>query len=102
MLIRLSGTAKTAPPSSKAVVTAAAMGTLAAVASKKITRTRRLFPGTLFADQVNCDHGSHRRTNSSVALPAPVQFGSWMSRLTSWENANTNARSKNSSTGSAV
>ena len=96
-----SGRAKTAPPSSKAVVTDAAMGTLRAVATRKITRTTRLFPGTVLADHVNCDHGNHINKKSSAALPAPVQSGSWISSPTSCENANTNARSKNSSTGSA-
>ena len=37
-----------------------------------------------------------------MALPTPSQSGWWMSSPTSCEKANTYARSKNSSTGSAV
>ena len=96
------GTANTIPPSSSAVVTAAAAGTTAIVATSMIRRTARPLPDTALADQVNCVHGSHSSKNSSAASPMPLQSGSAIRRLTSWEKANTNARSKKSSTGSAV
>ena len=54
-----SGMANSAPLWSNAVWTDAAIGTLAAVATRNSSRTVRELPGTAFADQVNCVHGSH-------------------------------------------
>jgi hypothetical protein len=95
-------TANTGPPSSRAVEVDAAIGTLVAVATRKIRRTERLLPETAFADQVSSCHGSHSNANSSATLPAPLQVGASMSRPTSCEKARTYAKSKKSSTGSAV
>ena len=64
-----SATAKTTPPVVNAVETEAAIGTLTTVATRKISRTRRPFPDTAFADQVSCCQGSHSRANTRAALP---------------------------------
>ena len=95
------GTAKSRPPPSSAVSIDAAIGTLAAVAARKSSRTERELPDTTLADHVNCDQGSHINRNSSVACPMPFHVASCRMSATSCENANTYARSKNSSTGSA-
>ena len=94
--------ANTGPPDSNAVDTDAAIGTLVTVPTRKKRRTIRPFPDTAFAAQVNCDHGNHRRPNRSAASPTPSQSGWWTRWPTSWEKAKTYARSKKSSTGSAV
>ena len=65
--------ARTAAPS--AVEVEAAIGTLVAVATRKIIRTERLLPETAFADQVSSCHGSHSNANSSATLPARLQLG---------------------------
>ena len=84
-VMKARGIASNGPLLSKAVVTDAAIGTLAAVPTRKMTRVLRALPGTAFAAHVICDHGSQRRTKIRAACPTPVQFGSWMSRLASWE-----------------
>ena len=68
-------TANTGPPAPSAVEVDAAIGTLVAVATRKINRTERLLPETAFADQVSSCHGSHSNANSSATLPAPLQLG---------------------------
>ena len=67
--------AKTGPPSSNAVDTDAAIGTLTAVPIRKTTRTCRLLPDTALADQVNCDQGNQSSQNTSATWPIPVQSG---------------------------
>ena len=57
-------TANTGPPAPSAVEVDAAIGTLVAVATRKINRTERLLPETAFADQVSSCHGSHSNANS--------------------------------------
>ena len=82
-------TAKTGPPGPNAVEIAAAIGTLATVATRKKTRTMRPLPETALADQVNCCHGNHNRRKRSVTCPTPSHVGSAIRRPTSWEKANT-------------
>ena len=60
------------PARAKAVEVDAAIGTLVAVATRKIRRTERLLPETAFVDQVSSCHGSHSNANSSATLPAPA------------------------------
>ena len=71
-----SGIAKSAPLWSNAVVTDAAIGTLAAVATRNSSRTVRELPGTALADHANCDQGSHSSRKISVDLPTVFQVGS--------------------------
>ena len=61
------GIAKKGPLSAKALGSAAAIGTLAAVAIRNSTRTVLDRLGTALADHVNWVHGSHSIRNSSVA-----------------------------------
>ena len=72
-------TANTGPPSSNAVDTEAAMGTLVTVPTRNSRRTVRPLPDTTLADHVNCDHGNHISQNSSATRPAPAQSG-WCTR----------------------
>ena len=101
-MIAVRAIAKTGPPPANAVEVEAAIGILTTVAMRNRVRTGRPLPDIAFAAQVNCCHGSHSKEKSSAAFPAPAQVGSFISSATSWEKANTYARSKKSSTGSAV
>ncbi len=81
-------TANTGPPAPKAVEIAAAIGTLATVATRKKSRTVRPLPDTALADQVNCCHGNHNSRKSRVTWPRPPRWVG-IRRPTSWEKANT-------------
>ena len=72
--ITASGTANRTPPPPlpNAVPTAAAIGTLAAVATRNRTRTERWLPGTAFADHVNCDHGKPQQQEQQGGLADAV------------------------------
>ena len=64
--------------------------------------TSRVLLVTALADQANCDHGNQSSRKIKVASRMVCQVGSAKSRPTICEKAKTNARSKKSSTGSAV
>ena len=69
-------TAKTVPPWSSAVLTAAAIGTLIAVASRNRIRMGRPLPEMALADQVNWVHGSQSSPKTRACFPTPAQVGS--------------------------
>ena len=90
------------PPGPHAPLTEAPIGTAATVAARNHSRTGRALPDTAFADHVNWVHVSQISENSSNVRPASAHVGWWARKKTSWANAKTYDRSKNSSTGSAV
>ncbi len=75
-MITPSVTANTSAPSPRAVEVAAAIGTDAAVAARKMSRTDRALPDTALAAQASCCHGSQSSPNSKATSPTPVQVGS--------------------------